>query len=207
MLTQRVAAFTAGASLGLLLGLLLGLAAAPVVGAVVGALTALIGGVLGLSDVGTGSGAPGTVLDRRLGTTGFGLACVAGLIVGLNLRVKDAFAKTPVERVTEWRLAGYDSSAARDIVSLQVLGLVPPGRAVQTPLTTGQNTALRSASSDYCETVSPGRVGDLQSFETELRKQAGLLQPLQAAAGAIADTAVRRRVLTAGYEAVCPAHN
>ena len=143
-----------------------------------------------------------TRLERRLTVAAFGLTCAASLLWGLQLRVRDSFQVSPRDRVDAWRAAGYDSSSARDIVALQIAGLVPKGVAVQAP-EIAERTALRGASVQYCDQSAPGRLNDAESVRAEA-SHAGPLQAVYQTAAAIGDSAIRNRVIRASYALVCP---
>ncbi len=112
----------AGAGLGLLAGLLLGLSVSQVVGGFVAALSALLAGFLGLT------AAPGTDRAWRIGA--FGLACAAGVLIGLAIRSGALLAPSVDEDVREWQRAGYPTEQALAYVAFARLGVKPQGATV-----------------------------------------------------------------------------
>jgi hypothetical protein len=112
----------AGAGLGLLAGLLLGLSVSQVVGGFVAALSALLAGFLGLT------AAPGPDRAWRIGA--FGLACAAGVLIGLAIRSGALLAPSVDEDVREWQRAGYPTEQALAYVAFARLGVKPQGATV-----------------------------------------------------------------------------
>jgi hypothetical protein len=151
----------AGAALGLCVGVLMGMTTAPVVGTVLGALAALFATVFGvkLEDV---------AAFARIG--GFGAFCVLGVLLGIMLRTHNSLGISVGQQVNEWVAAGFDSSAARQIVLYRALGVVEDssGRIAQTARAAKidaeapklLSTTLSSRRAEQCPDMAPSRFGN-----------------------------------------------
>lgn len=152
---QPFRSLVAGASTGLLLGVLVGLSALPVVATPFGALITLATAFLGFSasavrDV-SKTGTNRELQLRRLAVAALAMTCLLGVLAGLVLRARDAFAPPPpriswlagskqdIRRITRvswwramWRLRGIRPGLRR---GRHLLGAarcclpVPPRRA------------------------------------------------------------------------------
>lgn len=160
-----------GAGLGLLLGTLLGLAVTPVVAGVVGAITALLAVFLGLDGRETTLRLP-AVNALRIGA--FGFATVAGLVLGLYLRVNNPLAADPGAAMARWTAAFPDNpTLARQMMVFERTALRPteiaygnegsPAQSTQLEetLASAKQMVLFSDLSDYdaCSRLDPDRFG------------------------------------------------
>ncbi len=111
-----------GVGIGLLLGTVLGLSTTPVVALVVGALTSILAVFLGL-DGKENSRLP-SVSSVRIGA--FGLATVAGLGLGLHLRINNPIAIAPSVAMERWIEAFPDNpTLARQMMIYERTAIVP----------------------------------------------------------------------------------
>jgi hypothetical protein len=124
----------AGCGLGLLLGIIAGLSVSPVVQTILGALVAIVTGFLGWQTAapkpaadGVPSPAARNLQEWRIGS--FGLACVAGILLGLYVRTSEPFTSIAA-RVHKWTDAGYSGAEAREYVAFQHLGIQPKDKTV-----------------------------------------------------------------------------
>lgn len=137
----------AGLGLGGLFGVLLGLSVAQAVGAVIAALAAVLAAFFGLSDK-AAAGSP-----VRLAS--FGLAAIAGIMLGIALRAQDRLSHSPLELVERWQAAGFPAEEARSIVAFERLGIRPQGREVGALPLAGRSTVLFSgAGSGDCQRLA-----------------------------------------------------
>ncbi|WP_342075686.1 hypothetical protein [Yoonia sp. SS1-5] len=112
-----------GAGLGALLGTILGLSITPVVVTVVGALTSVLAVFLGLDGRETSARLP-KVNALRIGA--FGFATIAGLALGLFLRINNPLAVDPRIAMAEWAEAFPDNPAlAQQMMVYERTALVP----------------------------------------------------------------------------------
>ena len=171
-----------GAGLGLLLGTLLGLAITPVVTGVVGAITALLAIFLGLDGRDTPLRLP-AVNVLRIGA--FGFATVAGLVLGLYLRVNNPLAADPGAAMARWTAAFPDNpTLARQMMVFERTALRPAeiayggeGAPAQTTqldetLASAKQMVLFSDLSDYdaCSRLDPDRFGSAEDTLAAYRR-------------------------------------
>lgn len=120
----------AGLGLGLLLGLIAGLSVSPVVQTILGALVTVVAGFLTLQSSAVDTGFLNRVRMNELRIGCFGLACVAGIMLGLYARTHDSFGPSMKQQVARWTEAGYSQADALDFVAFQDLGIKPKGTEV-----------------------------------------------------------------------------
>lgn len=119
-----------GLGIGLLLGIVVGLSTTPVVAVVVGALTSLLAALLGLGGSSPADPAKPTLLNTmqlnglRIGS--FGLAAVAGVFIGLYVRINNPLAESPKAQLARWDAAFPDNpTLARQMMIYERHRLVP----------------------------------------------------------------------------------
>jgi hypothetical protein len=129
--SDRLAAdLASGLGIGLLLGLVLGLSTTPVVAVVVGALTSLLAALLGLAG-GQTADASQPSLSSRLQINGLrigslGLAAVAGVFIGLYVRINNPLAESPKAQLARWEAAFPDNpTLAQQMMIYERHRLVP----------------------------------------------------------------------------------
>jgi hypothetical protein len=116
-----------GMSLGLLLGLVVGLATSPVVGIVVGALVSLLAVFLGLE---SRADSNLTILSKvqinGVRISAFGLAAVAGVLLGQYVRINNPMAEAPERQLARWSKAfpGNPALAAQMMINERT-GITP----------------------------------------------------------------------------------
>lgn len=161
----------AGAGVGALLGTILGLSITPVVATVVGALTSVLAVFLGLD------GQEKTRLPRvnglRIGA--FGFATIAGLLLGMFLRINNPMVMAPADAMLRWQTAFEDNpSLAQQMMIFERTGLRPSEvsfgitgedvKSVELDTLVAQRTAsvLYNAFGDFdvCGRLRPERLGD-----------------------------------------------
>ncbi len=121
--TSIAADVFAGAGIGLLLGTVLGLSTTPVVALVVGALSSLLAVFLGLDGKQTTSRLP-AVNAIRIGA--FGFATVAGLALGLHVRINNPLASDPSRAMARWSEAFPDNpTLARQMMVHERTAITP----------------------------------------------------------------------------------
>lgn len=118
-----------GLGIGLLLGLVVGLSTTPVVAVVVGALTSLLAALLGLGGAPADPAKPsllGKVQLNGLRIGSFGLAAVAGVFIGLYVRINNPLAESPKAQLARWEAAFPDNpTLARQMMIYERHRLVP----------------------------------------------------------------------------------
>ena len=182
-----VAQIFSGIGLGALVGLLVALSSAHVVGSVIAALTALLAGFFGLSKV---------ELDKGWRIGSFGFACIVGVIVGLMIRNGGELLPTVESQVQEWTSAGYSEQQARELVSLQRLGVKPGGvELVQQPTL---NALFNAEDKALCGRLESAP--DLQARLRILRSGGGTLPAIASQAEASSDPAA---AVAAGIKLLC----
>lgn len=163
-----------GAGLGLLLGLIVGLAISPVVGVVVGGLVSLLAVFLGLD---SRADANPAVLARvqingvRIGA--FGLAAVAGVLLGQYVRINNPMAETPERQLARWRAAFPDNPAlAAQMMIKERTGITPGAlsfhrdappttvKAASGPVPIQPGLFGGESGKDLCGDLAPDRFGD-----------------------------------------------
>jgi len=110
---KGITAIFNGLGIGLLLGILLGLSISPVVSGVIATLSGLLALFLGLNE---------KYLDplKSLRIGAFGLFAVAGILLGLYLRVNDSFAPSLLDLKNEYVAVGYSDEEARAFITKSV---------------------------------------------------------------------------------------
>jgi len=182
-----VAQIFSGIGLGALVGLLVALSTEHVVGSVIAALVALLAGFFGLSKVEVDKG-------WRIGS--FGFACIVGVVAGLMIRNGGDLLPTVESQVEEWTSAGYSAEQARELVSLQRLGVKPSGvELVQQPTMNSLFTAEDKAQCGRLENTP-----DLQARLRILRNGGGALPALADQAETSPDPAA---AVAAGIKLLC----
>jgi len=151
-------------------GLLVGLSVSPVVSGVLTTLGGLLGAMLGLQTNDAADASPGlgrfSINGIRIGV--FGLACVAGVLTGLVIRVQDVLAVPLDQQVARWVDAGYSKKEARTFVAFQTTGLTlggkdsAPSQVVSGDVQKQHMSVLFNALSDVnlCEQVRLDQYGD-----------------------------------------------
>lgn len=128
----KAATILAGTGMGLLLGIIMGLSVSEVVKVIMASLTALLGVFLGfdkrsfsaMSEEEFRKDKQETLLTAlRAGS--FGLAVVAGILLGMWVRTNDIFTPSVKSQVKEWTDAGYDEKYALKLVAYQRLAINP----------------------------------------------------------------------------------
>jgi hypothetical protein len=174
---DRIAAdLASGLGIGLLLGLVLGLSTTPVVAVVVGALASLLAALLGLT--GGPAADPATPsLASRLHVNGLrigslGLAAVAGVLIGLYVRINNPLAEPPKAQLARWEAAFPDNPAlARQMMIYERHGLVPgtmklePGFGTTVTAAAGPNHRSATLFSQLegkalCSNLAPAEYGN-----------------------------------------------
>ncbi len=158
--------------IGALLGTILGLSITPVVATVVGALTSLLAVFLGLD------GQEKTRLPRvnglRIGA--FGFATIAGLLLGMFLRINNPMMLAPEDAILRWQTAFEDNpSLAQQMMVFERTGLRPSELSFGTaagedvrPLRSGYERCARAyqvlynafGDFDVCGRLRPERLDD-----------------------------------------------
>lgn len=126
------ATILSGIGMGLLLGLIMGLSVSEVVKLIMGTLTALLGAFLGFEKrqfAGMEQEEYRRENENSLYTAlragWFGIAVVAGLLVGMFIRTHEVFTLSVSQSVKQYTDAGFDSTYARKLVIYQRLGINP----------------------------------------------------------------------------------
>jgi len=121
-----------GIGMGLLLGMIMGLSVSEVVKVIMASLTALLGVFLGFDkrsfsgmDSETYQKDKNETLLTSLRAGWFGLAVVAGILLGMWIRTNEVFTIPVKTSVQQWIDAGYDSAYARKLVTYERLGINP----------------------------------------------------------------------------------
>jgi hypothetical protein len=164
-----------GLGIGLLLGIVVGLSTTPVVAVVVGALTSLLAALLGLGGTPADPAKP-SLMDKvqlnglRIGS--FGLAAVAGVFVGLYVRINNPLAESPKAQLARWEAAFPDNPAlARQMMIYERHRLVPATLKLDkdfgTTVTTGAGPDTHSAvlfgnlqGKALCRDLAPAEYGN-----------------------------------------------
>lgn len=107
-----------GAGIGLLLGLLLGLAISPVVSGVISVLTGMLALLLGLNEKYLSP-----LKSVRIGS--FGFLCVAGILIGLNIRTNNGMLPSREKMLNEYTKVGFSRQQALDFIAYREFNLVP----------------------------------------------------------------------------------
>jgi hypothetical protein len=136
-LLSMVTAVLNGAGIGLLLGVLLGLAISPVVSGVIGTLSGLLAVLLGTSEK-----YMSPLKSVRIGA--FGFFCVAGIILGMNIRVNTLLLPSRQKMMNDYRLVGFSKQEALDFIAFREFGLVPAGWKGKNPETKVQNPPVQA---------------------------------------------------------------
>jgi len=99
-----------GLGIGLLLGILWSLSTQPVIGGVIATLSSLLALFLGLSE---------KYIDplKSLRIGAFGLSAVAGVLLGLYLRINEPFAPTLRDKMDQYLAIGYNEDEARAFIT------------------------------------------------------------------------------------------
>ncbi|TVQ19199.1 MAG: hypothetical protein EA361_00945 [Bacteroidetes bacterium] len=179
MISMRRAAILSGTGMGLLLGLIIGLSVSEVVKVIMGSLTVLLGAFLGFDrrnfsgmDKETYTKDKNETLLTSLRAGWFGLAVVAGILVGMWIRAQEVFTISIEKRVEQYTNAGYDTSYALKLVAYERLGINPQtGEAGEiTTLQRSHQSNLFSAEDiqSLCSNIDP----DLWNNDWERAKQA-----------------------------------
>lgn len=174
----------AGGGLGLLLGVVVGLTTSPVAAIVVGALTSLLAVFLGLdgSEAAERAGVRANAL--RIGS--LGLATVAGVGIGLYVRINNPLAVAPATQLAAWTSAfPNDPTLAKQMMVFERTGIAPSaftyGQAAPTApvdVTVQENVAVAKsavlfsslAGFDACGRLDPARFSDPAGVLFEYRR-------------------------------------
>jgi hypothetical protein len=103
-----------GLGVGLLLGILLGLSVSPVVSGVIAALSGLLAVLLGLDEKYID-----TLKSIRIGS--FGLATVAGVLLGLYIRAHDPFSPSLLDKKKQYLELGFTDAEAKSFIMKRVI--------------------------------------------------------------------------------------
>ena len=193
-----------GAGLGLLVGLLLGLAVSEVVGGVVASLAALLGAYLGLRSGGDATDA-NLSAARASRTIGFGLLCVAGILLGVAIRANNWLAPTPDQMIERWTAAGYPPKQARELVAYERLGIAADNwNVIRGPGAAAQATSalFGTESLNACSELDPDRYTDGVEWENALRLAGGYWQGLTEAIAEL-PSGVRVEAMRAAWHLAC----
>jgi hypothetical protein len=130
-----------GAGIGLLLGILWSLSVSPVIGGVIATLSSLLALFLGLSE---------KYIDplKSIRIGAFGIAAVAGVLLGLYIRTNDPFTPTMRDKMDQYLAIGYSEEQARAFIT----------KSIESD--TGKTR--REANVLYSGTVDAGACDDLQ---------------------------------------------
>jgi hypothetical protein len=109
-----------GAGVGLLLGALLGLSISAVVSGVIGTLSGLLVLMLGINEK-----YMNPLKSIRIGS--FGFFCVAGIVLGMNIRVNKILLPTRRQMMNDYRAIGFTKKEALDFIAFREFGLAPAG--------------------------------------------------------------------------------
>lgn len=165
-----LAAF-AGVGIGVLIGLIAGLSVSPVVSVILGALASLLAAFLGLQ----GGGSVEALNTEQLAAQqqrlrlnaikagGFGVACIAGILVGLFIRSNQALMPTPAEQIQKYVKAGLEENYARKLWVFEKFGIPPDGGNAQFgEVQKSHSNALFAGSDDsnLCDEVNPEKFGN-----------------------------------------------
>lgn len=115
-----------GAGVGLLLGTLLGLSISPVVSGVIGTLSGLLAVLLGISEK-----YMSPLKSVRIGA--FGFFCVAGILLGMYIRINKGLLPSRQKMMTEYVAVGFSQQEARDFIAYREFGLIPSAWTGQKP--------------------------------------------------------------------------
>lgn len=136
-----ISAIFNGAGIGLLLGILWSLSVSPVIGGVIATLSSLLALFLGLSE---------KYIDplKSIRIGAFGIAAVAGVLLGLYIRSNDPFTPTMRDKMDQYLAIGYTEDQARAFITKSI------------EADTGKTR--REANVLYSGTVDAGACDDLQ---------------------------------------------
>ena len=95
------------------------LAANETVGLVVGGLVALLAAFFGLN-----GGVPALPAAPPARTGAFCVAATVAVLAGVTLRALNTYAPDPESMAREWKRAGFDATAAAELVAFERLGIV-----------------------------------------------------------------------------------
>jgi hypothetical protein len=170
----------AGTAIGLLLGLLVGLSSSPVVATVVGAITGGMLVFLGFTSHGQSDSNTTSSLEAagwRL--TGFGLACSAALIVGLEVRTQNLLTPPVKKQVSELTDAGFTADEAHGWVAYKNIGVLMRVRP-DTPVDKDKRAAgtassylFASPGNDSCNLLNPDKYSSQSEHLIALRNAGG----------------------------------
>ena len=114
---KKGTAIFGGIGLGLLIGILIGLSTSSTVGLIIGALSSGLLVFLGFK------GKDSVIQTLRVGT--FGISCTIALLIGLYLRVNNAFAPSIKSEVNSWiEDSIYSLDEAKSFVAYSRLGIL-----------------------------------------------------------------------------------
>lgn len=148
----------AGAGIGLLLGTVVALSNAPVVATVVGALTSLLALFLGLDEKSSTARLP-SVNALRIGA--FGFATVAGLALGLYVRINNPLAEDPSVAIARWNNAFPENpSLARQMMVYERTALAPAKLTYDQKSGTTETVSVNAAVSGAKQPVLYGSLSD-----------------------------------------------
>jgi hypothetical protein len=199
-------ALFSGASIGALLGLLVGLSSSPIVVTAIGIVSAIVATFLNAKTESNADVQQGKkdAEVRAISLIGLGIAGVLSIILGLSLRVRDAFSPSVLDRIHEWKNAQFSDDEAKRFVVFSQLGIVPEGfKVVARPnSTTPQNTILFAGNTELCDQLNP----------TNFQNATDIIHLYNAAGGNWTSFATvvqklpppsRREILVSGWELLC----
>lgn len=123
---RNSSAFFGGTGIGLLIGFLIGMTTLGVVGIIIGTLATILLAYIGGKEEGTSE-------SKALRIGAFGLFCVIGILLGLYLRVTDAFLPSPSAEVSEWMKDSiFTQEEAKTYYIYDRFAFVPEGQNIDT---------------------------------------------------------------------------
>ena len=180
-----VSAVVNGAGVGLLLGTLLGLSISPVVSGVIGTLSGLLAVLLGTSEK-----YMSRLKSVRIGA--FGFFCVAGILLGMHVRINNALLPDRKTMMNEYRRVGFSKQEALDFIAFREFGIVPAGWK-------GGNNPAAQVSDGVPPTSNAVAEPDMEGKPAQSSSQpvrpAGIVQPSRVFANDNATGAERQSVL------------
>ncbi len=123
---KNSSAFFGGTGIGLLIGFLIGMTTLGVVGIIIGSLATIVVAYIGTKEEGTSE-------TKALRIGAFGLFCVIGILLGLYLRVTDAFLPSPAAEVSEWMKDSiFTQEEAKTYYIYDRFAFLPEGQEIDT---------------------------------------------------------------------------
>ncbi len=176
--TIALANFLGGACLGLLLGLLVGMSSTPVVANVIAAFTAAMIAFIGLR-ANDSPNSPSDETSRSSSalarTSGFALACVASVLLGLFIRTHDLLSPTLADRAKIWEQLGFSPAETRAILLYQQANVVPESwKFSPSEKATTQSSLLYGSEASLCAEARPERFANTAETLQAWKKFGGI---------------------------------